>query len=227
MLRAVLAVVLAAALIGVATPAIDDARADRLGPDAPTDWLLVKLRVALARAREQPRARPPGGPVDRSATATQQVTRQVVSTAAEEAATASVDAVERRFGRDLARPPAGLPLAPVPGYSYVTTNVWTVTVRGEYLRFAVSVPSGPPGRSLTYERQRAPVRVDWDDDGRAERLGRSTRLSFAVSTAAVVVVPPGSRGVGDRDGDAVETSAGWPRPGNASGQVTTTSSSGL
>lgn len=218
-----------AATNGSLAPAVAAEATARLDEDDDRrdDWLELRLRVALARAREDRQARPEQRSVNRSASVTRTVTKEVVGTALSRGTSAAADAVERKLDGKLARPPAGLPLAPAPGYWYVTTNVWTVTVRGEYARFAVSVPSGRPGRQLTYERERSAVTLDWDDDGDAERLGRSTRVSFDVSTAVMVVVPPGGPGVGDRTGDADERSAGWPRPGNATRGVIITSTPGL
>lgn len=99
---------------------------------------------------------------------------------------------------------------------YATTNVWWVTVEGEYARFAVTASHGSPttpGATTTYARDGEQVHLDVDEDSRPELLGRSTRLSVRAQTGVVVVVPPKPRGVGDKDGVAVETSAGWPRPG--------------
>lgn len=112
-------------------------------------------------------------------------------------------------------PVAGLPAAPVPGYWYLTVNVWRVDVRGSWARFAVRTRRGAPGEGLTYVRDGSTAHLDVDGDGEAERLGRNERVSFETNTTVVVAVPPGGRGVGDVDGDADERSAGWPRPGPA------------
>ena len=95
-------------------------------------------------------------------------------------------------------------------------NVWWVTVEGEYARFSVSARHGTPrtpGAATTYARENGEVTLDVDGDGTGETVGRNTRLSFRVDTGIVVVVPPQPRGVGDKDGNSVETSAGWPEPG--------------
>jgi hypothetical protein len=109
------------------------------------------------------------------------------------------------------RTPAGLPIAPAPGYWYATVNAWTVSVRGAYARFALHTRRGPPGETLRYVRDGSTVALDVDGDGETERLGHDERVGFAANTTVVVAVPaPGF--VGDRDGNADERSAGWPRP---------------
>ena len=145
-------------------------------------------------------------------------TRRVASDLAEEAArSASKRGVERLANRSFERVPSGLPVAPVPGYWYATVNVWHVTVRGEYARFGVRADRGrpsEPGAGIAYVRDGSAVALDVDGDDAAERVGRSTRVSFDVSTTVVVVVPPGKSGVGDRNGDADERSDGWPHAGS-------------
>lgn len=114
------------------------------------------------------------------------------------------------------RIPAGLPVAPAPGYWYATVNGWSVTVRGEYQRFAVSSYAGAPdgaGGLVTYVRDGGVATLDVDGDGDAERLGTSERVAFETGTVVVVAVPPGPTGVGDVNGDRNETSPGWPCPG--------------
>jgi len=110
--------------------------------------------------------------------------------------------------RDPPAPVAGLPVAPVPGYWYLTVNVWEVDVRGSWARFAVRTRRGGP-TGLTYVRDGSTARLDYDEDGRAERLGRDERVSFETGTTVLVAVPPGGTGVGDVDGNADERSAGW------------------
>lgn len=123
------------------------------------------------------------------------------------------EAVRRRvFGNTLGVLPAGLPVAPTPGYWYATTNVWHVQDRGGYERFTVRARRGRPttaGATLPYTRAGRAVRLEVDGDGREELLGRDERIDFRAETAVVVVVPPGGRGVGDTDGDADERSPGW------------------
>jgi len=97
-----------------------------------------------------------------------------------------------------------------------TMNIWAVTVKGTYARFSVTASHGPPGSpgaTVRYVREDRDVRLDVDGDGNRERLGSNTRISFRADTGVVVVVPPKPRGVGDKDGNSVETSAGWPAPG--------------
>jgi hypothetical protein len=67
--------------------------------------------------------------------------------------TADGRTLDRATGDDAPTAPvAGLPVAPVPGYWYLTVNVWRVTVRGEWSRFAVRTRRGVPGEELTYVR---------------------------------------------------------------------------
>lgn len=218
-----------AAANGSLATAVATAAADRLDDrsDRRRDWVAVRLRTTLAQARDRERARPKQPDVERSSSVTRDVTEQVVATTIARGTNATASAVQRKLDGDVVYPPAGLPVTPFPGYWYATTNVWTVTVRGAYVRFAVSVPGGRPGRDITYVRERGRVALDWDGDGAEELLGRSTRISFDVSTAAVVVVPPGGPGVGDRDGNADERSDGWSGPAGSVPGVTTTSTRGL
>lgn len=217
-----------AAANGSLAVAVKDAARRRLADPGGrrADRLAVRLRVTLSTVRDSELARPREPAVNRTATLARGATKETVRATFDRGSSTAARVVQRRLGRQVVLPPAGLPVAPVPGYWYATTNVWTATVRGTYLRFSVSVPTGRPGRELTYEREREAVALDWDGDGVRERLGRSTRVSFEVSTAVVVVVPPGGPGVGDHGGGVDERSSGWPRPGNASGEVTTTSTGG-
>jgi len=151
------------------------------------------------------------GPV--VATATEQVrgavgnyTRETVSSAMEERYNTSINSI-----------PAGLPIAPVPGYWAVTANVWVVNVHGGYERFAVETPRQTPApgdASLAYVRDGGNVTLDVDGDGATELLGRSDEVDFALQTAIVVVVPAGGTGVGDIDGKLRERSPGWKRLGD-------------
>jgi hypothetical protein len=125
--------------------------------------------------------------------------------------------IERRIGRSLSRLPAGLPLAPLPPYWYLTVNYWEIQAAGEYARFAVSVPRGSadhPGGRFSYVRDGSAVELDVDGDGSVETLGRATRLDFDVQTSVAIAVPPRPRGVGDVDGQMNEASPGWPTPGD-------------
>jgi len=124
---------------------------------------------------------------------------------------------QRLFNETMGEIPAGLPLAPVPGYWYATTNVWYVDVRGEYERVVVRAQQAQSVGSTTdgvaYVRDGETATLDVDGDGTDERLGTASRVSFRATTSVVVVVPPGGTGVGDRGGNMDERSAGWPTPG--------------
>jgi hypothetical protein len=184
---------------------------DRLGDPPPglETRLRTHLRRASGTARRSGAASVPEdavGPV-----------HEAVRTAAERRRT-TVQGADTTGGGDGAgsraaarRTPAGLPVAPAPGYWYATVNAWTVSVRGAYARFALHTRRGPPGETLRYVRDGSTVALDADDDGETERLGHDERVGFAANTTVVVAVPaPGF--VGDRGGDADERSAGWPRP---------------
>ncbi|MCO8268253.1 hypothetical protein NKF06_17095, partial [Haloferax sp. AB510] len=164
---------------------------------------------------------------DRSTTVPQRLTNRTVETtrsarqqalsdmATDAAMNATEDAVtdrlndtlDSRFGKSFKRVPAGMPVAPVPGYWYATVNVWDVEVAGEFAQFRVHARGD--AESLTYARDGSTVALDWDDDGVAETVGRGDRVAFDVETAIVVAVPPSGVGVGDIDGDADERSEGW------------------
>ncbi|WP_135851652.1 DUF7286 family protein [Halorussus salinus] len=180
-----------------------------LGRPDRRDWVRLRAELAVESARGSV-AEIPRETVNETAS----VTRQVAQTALKQAVTTGLAnatelASERWFGEVLGAVPAGLPVAPVPGYWYATLNVWSVDVRGKYARFAVAAPQGPPGESAVYVREAGQVRVDWDGDGERELLGRTTPVAFETETVVVVVVPPGPPGVGDRDGNRDETSPGW------------------
>lgn len=178
-------------------------------------WLGLRTELALEAARAED-----GGASRSAVNRTAQTAREIARNAAADALSnamenASERARERWFGEVLAATPAGLPVAPVPGYWYATVNVWDVTVRGQYERFTVRAPQGTPdaaggvGGSVAYTRENATVRADVDGDGDSELLGHTTPISFESETVVVVVVPPGPPGVGDRDGDSDERSPGW------------------
>jgi hypothetical protein len=177
------------------------------------------LNATVARTLADRSARPRRRPAHRASNATRTVAERALrdgaGVATESAANAGTGYVEGRLGRSLGAVPAGLPVAPVPGYWFATTNAWHVTVRGEYGRLVVRSRRGrPPDGTLSYVRDGRGVRIDVDDDGETEHLGRAERVSFDVSTTVVVVVPPGSRGVGDTGGDADERSPGWDESGH-------------
>jgi len=178
------------------------------------DWTVLSADLALEDARTAV-----DGPSQSTVTRTSSVARELARDAARDALAdagekAAERVKERWFGEVLSSVPAGLPVAPVPGYWYATLNVWDVSVRGAYERLTVRAPTGSatPGdadRSVAYTRQNRTVGLDVDADGDAERLGRTTRVSFETGTVVVVVVPPGPPGVGDTDGNSDERSPGW------------------
>lgn len=226
---------------GSAAPAIAAAARrrfpDAIRTDAAERVLGVGLRVTLQRARsgnvsalfdalplrqsvltdQGASIGPLRGPVNETGAAVRTVRSGpgglAVDTGASEATRRALSAkLDRRFPHL----PAGLPLAPLPGMWFTTVNAWTVRARGSYARFTVRAPRASPlapAGSLAYVRDGATVAVDVDGDGRGERLGRATRVTFNVSTVVGIAVPPGGTGVGDVDGQTLETSAGWPRPG--------------
>jgi len=186
------------------------ARASVSGPGE-RERLAAALRAGADRALDE--ARVPRRLVAGTTGAVRAYGRQV---AAEHAGSALANATDRataelreRAAGRLAAVPAGLPVLPAPavGGWYATVNVWAVDVRGGYER--VTLRSRRGVRDTVYSRDGATVRLDVDDDGDRERLGNASRVTFAVSTAVVVVVPPGGQGVGDTAGGADERSPGW------------------
>jgi hypothetical protein len=185
---------------------------DRLDDPARRTRLRIRLRTGLQRAREHPAAR-----VNQTLALGQR--KAIEELAATELRSGLEDAsqrgtrrvIERVSDARLSAMPAGLPVAPVPGYWYATTNVWYVHVRGGYGRFALAAPTGPPDRPgrLVYERDGQMVRLDVDGDGADERLGTATRVTFDVETVVAIAVPPGGSGVGDTDGEVDERTEGW------------------
>jgi hypothetical protein len=135
------------------------------------------------------------------------------------------DELDGRLTRSLNRVPSGVPVVPAGPAWWFTANAWVVDVRGGYDRFAVRAgtgAAGAPGGSLTYVRDGGTATVDYDGDGEAERLGHADRIAFEARTGVVVAVPPGPQGVGDKDGNRDERSAGWSdwrnvRPAEAGG----------
>jgi hypothetical protein len=184
-----------------------------------TDELATRLRVGLSVAREEGlgslSTRVPQALTAGTADVTRRVARGELRRLANERAVKEIKRVQEehvdRLGDE--RVFAGLPLAPPFTPWYTTANVWHVSVRGEYARFTVRTRAGGPGEELAYSRDGQPVTVDVDGDGKTERLGRAERLSFSQETLVVIAVPPGRYGVGERDGNADERSAGWPTAG--------------
>jgi hypothetical protein len=167
------------------------------------------------RTLSSPRVRPKTGVVNRTANTVRAVGEQQLRRVVTDQAGERVkDIAKKRLGTRVL--PSGLPLAPPFIGWYATVNVWWVTVKGEYARFAVTASHGPPsapGATTRYVREDAEITRDVDGDGTAERLGDNTAISFRADTGVLVVVPPRPRGVGDKDGNSVETSGGWPEAG--------------
>jgi hypothetical protein len=159
-------------------------------------------------------AKPKAGPVNRTASAVRTAARKEIQKAIGDHARKRVeDLTKRKLGSRAL--PSGLPLAPPLTPWYATTNIWWVTVKGEYARFAVVANHGSPETpgATTYVRENETISFDADGDGDREVVGYNKRVSFSAETGIVIVVPPQPRGVGDKDGISVETSAGWPDPG--------------
>ncbi|MFW5949567.1 MAG: DUF7286 family protein, partial [Halolamina sp.] len=185
---------------------VDDARADEVG---------VRGRVRLREVGTEESTTVPAETANGTASTVQQLAREE----AKRQVTGGMENASQRATRRLtgaSRLPAGMPVAPPPYTWVATVNAWSVTVRGEYQRFAVRARGvGPDGTGSTvrYVRDGSTVRFDADDDGDRERLGRSERVDFEAATTVVAVVPPGMPGVGDVDGNRDERSPGWPCPG--------------
>ncbi|MFC7204369.1 hypothetical protein ACFQJC_12650 [Haloferax namakaokahaiae] len=180
------------------------------------DILELRLDNAFRDARQTPAATVPQRLTNRTVQTTRTTRQDVLADAVTDAAmNATEDAVhgklnetlEKRLGKSFKRVPAGMPVAPVPGYWYATVNVWDVEVKGEFAQFRVHARGET--ESLTYARDGSAVELDWDDDGEAERVGRGERIDFETRVPIVVAVPPSGVGVGDIDGDADERSEGW------------------
>jgi hypothetical protein len=188
------------------------------GPSAPTAQALdSEVRVALSSPEFRQRVAVPVETVNPVETQARQFVRKQTKQAVKRGVSNATELAKKRWATDaLGSVPAGLPVAPVPGYWYATINVWDVQVRGQYARFTVRARTGgptDPDAALAYTRDGAAVRFDTDDDGERERLGWNDPVDFEQRTAVVVAVPPNGNGVGDVDGNADERSAGWPTPG--------------
>ncbi len=205
---------------GSAARAIHEAALGRWGgqlTDRSRDLLALRLRYDIRAASTAKRARPRKPTVDGTTNQFREDVRdEIASRIADGAANVTRAKIEDLAGRSLGRLPAGMPVAPAPGFWYATVNIWRVEVAGEYARFTVRVPRGTPdspGAQLHYVREAGTVRVDADGDGAPEPIGHTTRVSFRTGTEVAVAVPPGPQGVGDVDGDSIEESPGWPDPG--------------
>lgn len=78
----------------------------------------------------------------------------------------------------------------LPDKWYVTLNVWSVDVRGEYARLEVSSTVGDPADSdrLTYVAEDSPVDVELSD-GSTVQAGRNDPVDFETRTEVIVVMP--------------------------------------
>ena len=182
-------------------------------PQTERDRLAVALRVATVDAREDRSLRVSERLVERARTTAAESAGAIGTEAWKAAGTKQAKTVwKEATGTDeVGSLPAGLPLLPVPGAWYATANAWTVSVEGEYEKFAVRARRGSPtpNGTIEYVREDRAVSLDVDGDGRDERLGHNRALSVSARTGVVVVVPPGGTGVGDVDGQAIEESPGW------------------
>jgi len=183
---------------------------------APADEAEVRARVRLRELAAEGQTGVPAATTNRTASSVQQVSRELVKKHAQrEIKNRSEQSIRRLTGAS--RLPAGVPIGP-PVYPWIATvNAWSVTVRGEYQRFAVQARGPTPdggGGVVRYVRDGSTVEFDVDGDGHVERLGRNERVSFEASTTVVAVVPPGPPGIGDVDGNRDERSPGWPCPGD-------------
>jgi hypothetical protein len=205
---------------GSAAAAIHEAATARWSgslTDRERDLLALRLREDVHEAVTSKQARPAEPTVDDASRAFRAAMRNGIASEMEDSvAEAGTATASDLAGRSLGRLPAGMPVAPAPGFWYATVNLWRVEVAGEYARFTVRVPRGTPddpGAQLHYVREEGTVTLDIDGDGTGERLGRTTRVSFRTGTEVAIAVPPGPQGVGDVDGQAREESPGWPEPG--------------
>jgi hypothetical protein len=176
---------------------------------ADSDRLRIRLELRLEAALRADSARPRRSPTSDADEAARTAFRKgLTDVLANGTESAAEQARKRALGDRLGALPAGLPIAPVPGYWYATGNVWYVSVGGSYERFTLKANRGGPTGPTTYLRD---GRTVWlTHDGTQHRLGTAERISFRTETAVVVVVPPGKRGVGDTDGVIDERSPGWP-----------------
>ncbi|MFB6102028.1 MAG: hypothetical protein ABEJ73_05630 [Haloplanus sp.] len=185
-----------------------DARASGSAPNR-ADRLETGLDAAITETLRTPAATVAQAQVNATVT---RVKERVVETAASKA----VDRIDQKYLKNtLGMVPAGVPVAPAPGYWYATVNVWEVSVRGAYARFSLRTRRGTsaPATATRYVRDGSIVRLDVDGDGERERLGRDERITVSTRTVIAVAVPPYRDGVGDVNGNADERAGAWPRPG--------------
>jgi hypothetical protein len=174
-----------------------------------TDRLELRLRTRLETALKDEAARPRKAPTTAvQERARNEYSKELKNVLADGIETGGERARKRALGERLGALPAGLPVAPVPGFWYATVNVWYVDVGGTYERFAVRTNRGGESGSVTYLRDGRTARLT--HRGERRRLGSAERVSVRTETAVVVVVPPGPRGVGNKDGKMDRRSPGWP-----------------
>jgi hypothetical protein len=177
--------------------------------EADRDALRVRLEVARESALTDDAARPSLSATNEAEETVKKRYRKELQLMAEERlASASESARKRALGKKMGSLPAGMPLAPVPGYWYATANVWYVDVGGTYERFVVRANRTDATAPTAYVREGRATRLEHGDE--SVRLGRDEKVSFRTETAVVVVVPSGPNGVGDTDGIPDERSPGWP-----------------
>lgn len=184
---------------------------DALDSTLERELLAIDLENAALRARSEDAFQPRERVVREAATSI----RRALGTAGRAGSDRLQSLSAERAAEVAARLPGGVPVLPAPGFWYAMVNAWHVQVRGSYVRFVVSVPRGAPDRlpaDLQYVRENRRIRLDVDEDGTAELLGRNHRITFAAETVVGVAVPPKPRGVGDA-GERDERSPGWPTPG--------------
>jgi len=215
---------------GSAADAVAALARERLTLDhATTDEIRVRVRIRLQRARQETALQVKLSAVDPVASTVRQAgveaSKKVISEQLSEASRREIqkrlkdsEFVEENFEkRDMSSVPAGLPVAPVPGYWYATVNFWYVHVRGTYARFTLRAHRGPPDEAagtIEYTRDGDVVALDVDGDGDRDPLGWATRVSFDVETTVGIAVPAGRpEGVGDVDGNVDERSGDWPDRG--------------
>jgi len=173
------------------------------------------LQLAIRTRLDDSRARVSEDVVNRShelvRSELRRETRNVAENVTERAITEGANRVMDRLNRSFNRVQTGLPVMPT-GNWFATINFWFVEARGGYDRFAVRARRGSPnqpGSSVRYVRDGRTVRIDYDDDGTAERFGESERVTFTTRTMVPMAVPPGMPGVGDTNGDMDERSDSW------------------
>jgi hypothetical protein len=109
---------------------------------------------------------------------------------------------------------SGTSLVERPKWGLLTTNVWNVTVHGEYARFVLRSSGGSAATDgmTAYVRQEGQVSMSIPGEGETT-VGHTEAVSFTANVSLLVAVPADSLGVGDRTGTAVECSDSTPKTG--------------